>query len=578
MPYVEGESLRHRLDREKQFPVDDAVRIAVGVASALAYAHGHGVIHRDLKPENVMLREGVPVVMDFGIALAVSNAGGTRITQTGISLGTPQYMSPEQATGDRTLDGRSDIYSLAAVTYEMLTGDPPHTGSTMQAVIARVLTERPRPVRAARPTVPEHVAAALERALEKLPADRWPTAQTFADALEGRATSSRLAAPADGASAESSRGVSARVRDPMVLAALAVAVIGAAFGVWKGYHSRADASGTTVRFAIARPTPGQEIPPNTQVAISPNGTVVAYVIRGDLGRQLLALRDVGQLGVRLIQGSNGNGVVWPFFSPDGQWIGFVTTAENRGVRKMAVGGGPVITIANSLVNLSGVSWGSGDTLVGSRLDTLILISAADGTIGRIRMSGPAPVGERGERNPRVLADGNTVLYQSWRGSLAESKIGVLSLRTGQRDVLDVAGSPIGAIDDILIYGTASGTLMGVRFDVSRHRLTGSPQLLLEHVQIDPAGNGFVRASVSSSGSLIYATGARASQVVLVDMQGAARVLVDDPRDYSSPRFSPDGKRLAVAIGSASGTDVWIQDLVSKTLTKLTTEGQRNDRP
>ena len=128
MPFVEGESLRGRLDREKQLPVDEAVRIAIAVASALDYAHRHGVIHRDLKPENILLHDGQPLVADFGIALAVSNAGGTRVTQTGLSFGTPQYMSPEQATGDRAIDGRTDIYSLGAVLYEMLTGEPPHTG------------------------------------------------------------------------------------------------------------------------------------------------------------------------------------------------------------------------------------------------------------------------------------------------------------------------------------------------------------------------------------------------------------------------------------------------------------------
>src|SRR5207249_7623740 len=150
-PFVDGETLRARLDREKQLPVDEAVRIAVAVAAALDYAHGHGVIHRDLKPENILLQSGQPVVADFGIALAVSNAGGARVTQTGLSLGTPQYMSPEQATGDRVIDGRSDIYSLAALTYEMLAGEPPHTGHTMQQVIARVVTERPRRLRSMRP-------------------------------------------------------------------------------------------------------------------------------------------------------------------------------------------------------------------------------------------------------------------------------------------------------------------------------------------------------------------------------------------------------------------------------------------
>src|SRR5437868_4319505 len=130
MPYVEGESLRARLTREKQLPIDDAVRIAVAVADALDYAHSHGVIHRDLKPENILLQHGQPVVADFGIALAVTKAGGERVTQTGLSLGTPLYMSPEQATGDRIIDGRSDIYSLGAMLHEMLTGDPPLTAST----------------------------------------------------------------------------------------------------------------------------------------------------------------------------------------------------------------------------------------------------------------------------------------------------------------------------------------------------------------------------------------------------------------------------------------------------------------
>src|SRR4029077_6991073 len=170
MPFVEGETLRHRLERERHLPVDEAVRIAVAVAGALDYAHRHGVIHRDLKPENILLHDGMPLVADFGIALAVSNAGGQRVTQTGLSLGTPQYMSPEQATGDRAIDGRTDIYSLGAVIYEMLAGEPPHSGGTAQAVIARLVTEKPRPLRDCRSSIPEHVEWAVGHALEKLSA------------------------------------------------------------------------------------------------------------------------------------------------------------------------------------------------------------------------------------------------------------------------------------------------------------------------------------------------------------------------------------------------------------------------
>src|SRR5512142_755542 len=166
MPYVEGESLRDRLAREHQLPVDEAVRIASEVADALAYAHGHGVIHRDIKPENILLHGGHAQVADFGIALAAARSdGGTRMTETGMSLGTPQYMSPEQAMGEREITPRADVYALGCVLYEMLTGEPPFTGPTAQAIIARVMTEEPRSVTMQRHTVPPQLDAVVRKAL-----------------------------------------------------------------------------------------------------------------------------------------------------------------------------------------------------------------------------------------------------------------------------------------------------------------------------------------------------------------------------------------------------------------------------
>jgi serine/threonine-protein kinase len=188
MPYVEGETLRGRLEREKQLAVDDVVRLTTLVAAALDYAHERGVIHRDLKPENILLQAGQPVIADFGIALAVAQAGGARITETGLSLGTPHYMSPEQATGDRAIDARSDQYALGAVTYEMLTGEPPHTGATSQAIIARLMTEKPRSVRSTRSTVPVAMDEAIQRALAKSPADRFSSCGAFAKALVAEAS------------------------------------------------------------------------------------------------------------------------------------------------------------------------------------------------------------------------------------------------------------------------------------------------------------------------------------------------------------------------------------------------------
>ncbi|MDH4348743.1 MAG: serine/threonine protein kinase, partial [Gemmatimonadota bacterium] len=183
MPYVEGESLRDRLAREKQLPVEDAVRVAREVAGALDYAHRHGVIHRDIKPENILLHDGTALVADFGIALAATQAGGTRMTETGMSLGTPHYMSPEQAMGEREITARSDIYALGCVVYEMLAGEPPFTGPTAQAIVAKMMTDEPRPLSLQRHTVPTHLAAAVRRALEKLPADRFQSAAEFAEAL-----------------------------------------------------------------------------------------------------------------------------------------------------------------------------------------------------------------------------------------------------------------------------------------------------------------------------------------------------------------------------------------------------------
>lgn len=200
MPYVEGETLRERIDRDKQLPVDEAVRVATSVANALHTAHEAGVVHRDIKPGNILLRKGEPLVADFGIALAVGSASGARLTETGLSVGTPYYMSPEQATGDQAIGAASDIYALAAVLYEMLVGEPPYVGNTAQAVLGRILQGDPVSPTAARKSIPSNVDAALRKALERLPADRFTNAQSFARALadlsfrHGRSASEGVAA------------------------------------------------------------------------------------------------------------------------------------------------------------------------------------------------------------------------------------------------------------------------------------------------------------------------------------------------------------------------------------------------
>src|SRR5688500_11677369 len=183
MPFIDGETLRDKLNRETQLGVNEAVRIASDVADALHYAHSQGVVHRDIKPENILLANGRPMVADFGIALALSAAAGGRMTETGLSLGTPHYMSPEQATAEKEITARSDVYSLGSVLYEMLTGDPPHTGSSAQQIIMKIVTEEAAPVTRLRRSVPPNVSAAVAKSLEKVPADRFESAKAFGDAL-----------------------------------------------------------------------------------------------------------------------------------------------------------------------------------------------------------------------------------------------------------------------------------------------------------------------------------------------------------------------------------------------------------
>ena len=183
-PYIKGDTLRDKIDGEKQLSVEEALKITEDVASALDYAHSHGVVHRDIKPGNILLsEEGEPTVADFGIALAVAQAGGGRVTETGLSVGTPHYMSPEQATGDRDVDPRTDVYALGCVLYEMLVGEAPYSGSTAQAILGEIIQGKPISATEARGTVPPNVDAAIRKALEKLPADRFTTAGDFAKAL-----------------------------------------------------------------------------------------------------------------------------------------------------------------------------------------------------------------------------------------------------------------------------------------------------------------------------------------------------------------------------------------------------------
>ena len=560
MPYVEGETLRQRLVREKQLPVDDAVRITTAIASALDYAHRHRVIHRDLKPENVLFHEGEPVVADFGIALAAAHAGGHRITQTGVSLGTPSYMSPEQATGDRTIDARTDIYSLGAILYEMLTGEPPHTGTTAQAIIARVLTEKARSVRAARPAVPVHVEAAVERALEKLPADRWETAGAFCDALTGKASTSR-----DHATARAARPRDLLAPIPLALTGVTLASLAFAAVEWRAVHNAEPPTPVRVTLQWADPNRSGVAP---APAISPDGKTIAYAGFAASGQAMMFVRSLAELRPRILPGTESG--LQGAFSPDGQWLAFYALGA---IKKVHLGTGTVRTLA--AIDLpEGIDWGRDDHVVASWDNRLWSISASGGAPQPLTKLDTAN-GELAQRGPHFLDDGQSVVFYSWRGTMEASKVGIASMKTGATRYVDIAGAPVGVIDGLLVYVAEKEVLFAVPFDASHARVTGTPIRLPDVVPI--VGNGLGRAALSRSGSLLYASGSAFGDLVLVDTKGKVDAVLATAKTYSFPRFSPDGKRIAVSIGSPTSTDVWIYDIPSSTRTRITTEGSRNDR-
>jgi serine/threonine-protein kinase len=264
MPLVEGESLREKIDREHQLPVDEAIRIATDMAEALDYAHRQGVIHRDIKPGNVLIHDGQPVIADFGIALAAGIAGGGRLTETGLSMGTPHYMSPEQATGDQTVAKATDVYALGTVLFEMLVGDPPYTGSTAQAVLGKIIAGELASATKQRASVPANVDAAIRKALEKLPADRFTGAQEFAEAL------------ADPAFRHGEAQVAPVARSRMAWQGAAVLGMGMLLGgitvaVWSADGE--DTPAGVMRFRIDPPVDAPMVfsPNNRNLAISPDG-------------------------------------------------------------------------------------------------------------------------------------------------------------------------------------------------------------------------------------------------------------------------------------------------------------------
>ena len=561
MPYVEGESLRDRLNHEKQLPVDVAVRITSEVASALDYAHRHNVIHRDIKPENILLHDGSALVADFGIALAAHKAGSTRMTETGMSLGTPHYMSPEQAMGEREITARSDVYALGCVLYEMLVGEPPFTGPTAQSIVAKVMTDDPRPLHTLRRTVPPAVEDAVLTALEKLPADRFASAAEFAAALAGPAGS--------GAGRPS---FSSRARPPRPAASLplllALLVATAVIAAW-GWLRPAPPTAPPSRLAILAPGlgGGGGAALQRQLALSPDGGTVFFVTLLADGSYQVMRQPLAAAEAIPIDGTAG--ISSPLISPDGRFL--LGTRNGQGSFRFPVEGGSPSPVAEAVHGTSAADWGRDGSLWFSPEQGLgrgmAMLNAGDS------VTYPFIEASKDLQLMQVLPDGRTALVGQKLGA-ASGPLFLFDLKTGQRTALlerPVIEARYTA--GYLIWVLPDGTLQAQEFNPARPRLKGTAQSIASGISV--TGTGLAQLAVARNGTVAYIPEEPRS-LQFIDRSGSARAATADRRNFHAPEFSPDGRRLSTDFNTADGRDVWILSLEDGTLSRATFDRDGHD--
>ena len=567
MPYVAGETLRDRLTRETQLPIEDAVRIAREVADALAHAHGHGIIHRDIKPENILLQGGHAVVADFGIALAVQHAGGGRLTQTGLSLGTPQYMAPEQAMGEKTVDHHADIYALGAVTYEMLTGEPPFTGANVQAIVAKVLSSEPAPITTTRKLVPVHVEEAVLKALAKLPADRWTGASQFADALG--ATAAQPAASAGKVHARRAReamhGQGRAVWWARLAVAATVLATAAVSMAWWAIRRVADAPlpqqydvvlPDSAPIVFAKGSPWGE--GWTALAVSPRGNFVVYVAdRGS--RTELWYRSLLDSTARPLPGTEA--AYQLALDSDGSSVAFI--AGNR-LKLASLAGGSVRELGE-VRRPMGITWVAPDRLIVTDNDGGVTefdrVGGSARSVAQVLCAIPFAM------SPREVMCGSV--------GTGASEVDLLSLQDGTRrpiHLLDRAGDssesslrgsmPVLVGSRHLVFSAPDGSVIAARWYPDALAIDGRA-LVLSGVRTESVF-GARQAVVSPSGTLVFVPGVNngVGTLVLASGVGEAVPLRIEPVQAGQFDVSPDGKRLALTKFTLEGMELWIHDMAS----------------
>ncbi len=559
MPFIDGETLRDKLNRETQLGIEEAVSITAAIADALDYAHRQNVIHRDIKPENILLHEGRPMVADFGIALAVSAAAGGRMTETGLSLGTPHYMSPEQATAEKDLTARSDIYSLGSVLYEMLTGDPPHTGSSAQKIIMKIVAEDVQPVTELRKSVPPNVAAATAKSLEKLAADRFESAAKFAEAL----TDTRVMS-AGSFTAQAERPTEASLSQIFRSGwkqIVALMVLGGALGWLMRPSLRAEAHLVT-RFTIPVPQGHVLLDFAPNLAISPDGRTLAYFVDGVLHKRELDRDDP-------VRFDDAGGWCCPSFSSDGNWIMFLDVRTD--VHRIAVDGGPVVDAPMRFL--------SAESFIRGRYRGGLERATDDGWVP---ITIPDSVGgESAHMWPQLLPGGDLLLFTVLGPSMMwhNAQVVVEELASGSRTTI-ADGATFGRYVPTghIVYTDANGTLEAVPFDLKARRVTGDPVVVESGVRTAYWG-GAASFAIAERGTFAFVRGSSWEDHLLtwVDRRGELIEQIGKPVTVEVLDLSPDDRQVVTYVAS-SNADISRFDAITGDAVRLTFDPTTEDNP
>ena len=581
MEYLEGETLAQRLQKGA-LPIQQVLQYAIEISDALDKAHRKGVTHRDLKPGNIMLTKTGTKLLDFGLAklkqeaspanVSISNlsTAADPLTAQGTILGTLQYMAPEQLEG-KEVDARTDIFSFGAVVYEMATGKRAFEGKSQASLMAAILERDPPPMSSLQPMTPPALDRVVKKCLAKDADDRWHAAKDLYDELEWIA---EVASHAVLAPAAPAKGIRALGRQTLILS-VGIFLLGAVIAGLTVWSLKSAPPQPISRVAITLP-PGQQLAgldSGPAIALSPDGAHLVYVARQGSTQQLY-LRAMNSLDSSPVPGTEG--ATEPFFSPDGQWLGFFAGGS---LKKVSMSEGAAVTLGFAS-GPRGANWGNQGTI------TFAPQNISD--IQQVPDAGGAPQplihfekGDASLRWPEFLPGGNAVLFSAAPNAtnLTNAQVSAQAVGTGERRNLVQGGmNPRYAPSGHLVYAQG-GNLLAVPFDPRRLTITGTAVPVVEGVLQSPV-NGAAQYSFSATGSLVYVSGGVQSaqnRLVWVTRNGAEQPMTTAAHAYLQPRLSPDGRRIAVTI-TEQDTQVWLYDIPRETLTPFTFEGNANNSP